>query len=985
MDLKSIFEKENHGIDTTLMGYDFYVSPERNIYNAIRKKYRELALKAKDKFAKLYEELTDINDLLDNVPDAFIISIEDALLEVLQDIISIDVYTIDKDKVIEMAFNGEYFDVFSDAFGKIYNEVAEVIAHVDNEKYARALRKESRPRWTSATIGGNAINAWSHQIDAAGMNLVEGVAHSAINAIGNWMTEVWANGELDRIFKSKLNKQNLIDSVYYSCFNLHFLLIEIVRRNSGIEIRGTVSTADEQKAQAMFNNFIAINLDESKKAKFINDIFQHNPYNSEYYKILIEKYGDQQQEFANFGEFCGMNIFEIKNKILVEFVNKNIGETEEDAYNCQRKMEQKAIEIGLDSMLIVQANEIIKQRLEKLDLEYRTVDEIVFETREEADLARQELAEIEEIMKTVSAPTKESTISYENELLKIREKIDSYKTSVKVIFLEEIDCHLHDFDRKFRGEGFFTSGVSREYAGNEKALQYAKTLPVSTYDELDKAKELLVNYLPEVGITLSQATLATDYFNRCENKLNTVDGVLFDTREAAAKGREEYTEICEIMKGVELPTNESLLPYEQNLLEDKEKLEEFSTPVKDKYIDRINRNLAMFDSMFKTSGFKKFETRKEAAVYKSYSFVKKINPTTYEQLDKAKESLNEYVVLVGIEYDEATTAHQFLHECYLKINTVDGIVFQTKDEADFGRQEYSEISAIMSKVVPPTKDSLLSYEKNLFDVREQLSKFETNIKDKYICLINNYLEKFDNLFKQIGMLKKAETRQEAAQHKALTLVKTIATSTCSYAEVDKATSELNAILPEIGIEISQAFAATEYIQKQEDRINTVDGVVLKTRDEAALAKTELPQIQNIMSMVVPPTADSLLDYERDLLSKKAEIEKFQTIVKNKYLGIIQKHLLDFDEKFRRVSLIKMCATREEAAKERALKFVKSKTYNIVEDVENVRAELTALLSNLGITLEQATEATTYLNNTENKIKGISTGSKFGNFMNKFKK
>ena len=72
-------------------------------------------------------------------------------------------------------------------------------------------------------------------------------------------------------------------------------------------------------------------------------------------------------------------------------------------------------------------------------------------------------------------------------------------------------------------------------------------------------------------------------------------------------------------------------------------------------------------------------------------------------------------------------------------------------------------------------------------------------------------------------------------------------------------------------------------------------------------------------------------------------------------------------------------------KERALKFVKSKTYNIVEDVENARTELTALLPNLGITLEQATEATTYLNNTENKIKGISTGSKFGNFMNKFKK
>ena len=289
MDLKSIFEQENHGVGTTLMGYDFYISPERNIYNAIRKKYKDLALKAKDKFAKLYEELTDINDLLDNVPDAFIVSIEDALLEVLQDIISIDIYTIDKDKVVEMAFSGEYFDDFSNAFEKIYNEVAKIIAQVDNEKYARTLRKESRPRWTSATIGGNAINAWSNQIDAAGMNLVEGVAHSAVNAIGNLMTEIWADGELNKIYKSKIHKQNLIDSVYYSCFNLHYLLIEIVRRNSGVEIGGTVSAADEQKSQAMFNNFISINLDEDKKAKFINDIFQYNPYNSEYYKRKSSK------------------------------------------------------------------------------------------------------------------------------------------------------------------------------------------------------------------------------------------------------------------------------------------------------------------------------------------------------------------------------------------------------------------------------------------------------------------------------------------------------------------------------------------------------------------------------------------------------------------------------------------------------------------------------------------------------------------------
>jgi len=93
----------------------------------------------------------------------------------------------------------------------------------------------------------------------------------------------------------------------------------------------------------------------------------------------------------------------------------------------------------------------------------------------------------------------------------------------------------------------------------------------------------------------------------------------------------------------------------------------------------------------------------------------------------------------------------------------------------------------MSTVTPPTKDSLLSYERNLFEVREKLGEFKTDIKNKYIALINNYLEKFDNLFKQIGLLKKAETRQEAAQDKALKHVKAIAPVTCGYDEIDKAT------------------------------------------------------------------------------------------------------------------------------------------------------------------------------------------------------
>lgn len=119
-----------------------------------------------------------------------------------------------------------------------------------------------------------------------------------------------------------------------------------------------------------------------------------------------------------------------------------------------------------------------------------------------------------------------------------------------------------------------------------------------------------------------------------------------------------------------------------------------------------------------------------------------------------------------------------------------------------------------------------------------------------------------------------------------------------------------------------------------------------------------------MFKVAPPQNEPLLSYERNLLEIEDKLSQLRTPVKDKYIGIIKKHLVDFDEKFRKVSLIKTAATREEAAKERALKFVKSKTYNTVTDVNNARNELAELLPELGITSEQATEANEYLTNTE---------------------
>ena len=427
--------------------------------------------------------------------------------------------------------------------------------------------------------------------------------------------------------------------------------------------------------------------------------------------------------------------------------------------------------------------------------------------------------------------------------------------------------------------------------------------------------------------------------------------------------------------------------YEKMLDETKAKLESYETDVKNKYIGIIEQYKAKFDTTFRTVGFTVYETRKEAAAQRALNFAKSVIPKGYTEQDliDARQKVDEFLLTVGITFEEAEQVSELFRQCYLNVNTVDGIAFNSKEEAEAARAELAEITAIMSDVPKPNPDLLLDYEQKLFDVKAKLESYKTPVKDKYIAIIDDYITKFDTTFKTTGAFSKAETRQQAAQIRALKLVKSIAPTGCTYDDVDKAIKALDDTLPKLGIDKTLATDATDYIQAQEDKLNTVDGVVLPDRENAALAKKELEEIQNIMFKVAPPQNEPLLSYERNLLEIEDKLSQLRTLVKDKYIGIIKKHLVDFDEKFRKVSLIKTAATREEAAKERALKFVKSKTYNTVTDVNNVRNELAELLPELGITSEQATEANEYLTNTENKLNGTAPQSKLKGVFGMFKK
>lgn len=515
MDLNEILKNEYLDMDTICCGYKLNISPERNVYNAIRKKYKALAFTASEKFRQMDLKFVDISDLVNNAPNAFIVAIEDVLMEVLQDIISVNIYDVDKQKVIDDAFNGTYFDEFSLAYKEFSGRANIILSNLNDSKLYREYKKENRPRWQSATIGGNAINAWSNQLDAAAMNFAEGMAYSVINAIGNSIDEANAKKALESTFKDKKLRDNLIYSVYESAFNLHLLLIAIINQaNIGI-----VNDEEKNQANAMYNNFMSINLTPEKKEYFIKKIFELNPYEKKFYKGLIDKIGDEDNSFSKFADYFCIDAYKLKKELIIEFSTNHLGSTEDDAYKCKSETLKYANHIGLTENDIDEAKSIIDIQLKKLDKIYRTVDSIEFDTRTEADRAKSELSKINEILKNISKPEKDPTLSYERNLIEKKKAIEDLSTKVKEKYIDIVNKYLADFDRNFKTISILDKAPTREEAVKKKALNIVKKSKYRTMNDIDEMKNTLKEYVKDRGVPFEELTEANELLNQIQNDI----------------------------------------------------------------------------------------------------------------------------------------------------------------------------------------------------------------------------------------------------------------------------------------------------------------------------------------------------------------------------------------------------------------------------------------------------------------------------------
>lgn len=450
--LKQIIDDNNSVVDFPLLGQNYVVSPERIVYHNLKQKYDALATEAYNKFLGYMNDFSDLSDLIDSAPTALIAALEAGINEVSSDSISVGCNYMDASAVVDACIEKDYFDPFQKAYEVFVNRDIEISSKLSNAVDYRASRKASRGRWTSATFGGTMLDAWGNQFKVATMNAIEGAGHSVRNAIGNMIDEINADEERANLFKNSNYRNALADSVLVCASNLRLVITNIVSKKCSEHIGGWVTADDKKQAEAMYNNLTNLNLSKDKKHEFVIKILELDPFNYNYYVVALSNFLENGKEILDIAEF-----FEIENltstvqdiiadyarnnigrtpdelnacrnavyksaaalsidsenltkafqvinehgrKMLAETARNNIGSTEDDAYSCRQRISQLREEMQLPEETAQDAYRIIDERLAKLDLEYRTVDGVVLESRNAADKTRVDMENYRDILNT---------------------------------------------------------------------------------------------------------------------------------------------------------------------------------------------------------------------------------------------------------------------------------------------------------------------------------------------------------------------------------------------------------------------------------------------------------------------------------------------------------------------------------------------------------------------------------------------------------
>ncbi len=408
-----------------LYGHQLNYGRELENYNVVYKQISQYLYKMNTGFKEaFYNRFSNIDEVVSGGESFCRKYIDEVLDYALKCLANNGVYDYDYDRFVNRYYQRGFAPIIS-ACNEIREERDYILMEQEEMREYRSERKDSRGRVSGGGFGLD--NALVGMAQAGMMNAATGLAHSAVNAVGNAASSIKASNQKKSLFNSSRTVETYRRAVDGSMYMALLAIINAMNDNTNVRMEGP-STEDEEAAEAIFNNIKSGYISKEAELDKLIDIVQRNPYYDEAYCYLLENYNDENNELEQLAEYFGVFIVQmLKHDKMVEELS-NI-----DYYNADKLAGEKekylawAKSYGFDTV----STENAFAKIDQLHvLKRKTEDGFVYSAEEEAVSANRFINEMIFKVQNTDANSVEDIEKlireYENSTIQSKDKYIQY-------------------------------------------------------------------------------------------------------------------------------------------------------------------------------------------------------------------------------------------------------------------------------------------------------------------------------------------------------------------------------------------------------------------------------------------------------------------------------------------------------------------------------------------------------------------------------
>lgn len=414
-------------------GYPIRISKEREAYVELRKEFDSLADSLTEEFSDIYaKEYKNIDSVVKNAFQQGMIQINKALVQAHNMLIQSGIYELDQESFVEEYYS-RYCD-WDDCFNRINDKYMDIVLTEEEKDAYRKARRQNRGRWVGGGYGlGGAVKG---SVQAGALNMASGVVHGAFNLTAKGISAIGAGMKKSRLYNDPDTRTSLEDGVYRNIYVIIYAFMEALSDYKDVYF-DLVSAEDERRAQSLANNLSVI---PDQKEKIIAEILSLNPFHEDVYKYAIINNLDINYEFGEIGQYFDIDICDYVNMFIADKLDKL------DVNSKKELQDSKAYILDILGHYEIDIEECpilleVDRNLERIDIEERTYNGILFPTRQIREKAEADHKEIDKICADCADMSKaelEETIEkletggYEKEIVTVYfEKVQKYYETVE--------------------------------------------------------------------------------------------------------------------------------------------------------------------------------------------------------------------------------------------------------------------------------------------------------------------------------------------------------------------------------------------------------------------------------------------------------------------------------------------------------------------------------------------------------------------------